>query len=368
MRKIIQLSLIPSVLVLSACGDGTSPSVEQADTATLDTIYITAVDTIGVEFGQGPDVFAFLVEVGYTPDGNIAVLDAQKTRLQIFNPQGEEMMQIGRSGQGPGEYQMPLGLAILGSGYVVSDLAGAKLVRFDSAGTFMDEITGFFPIPPVSIAGTGGESFLAQQIAIDISNDHEPQGFVKFAAFRDSSEPEVVFESYPMDMSGGSSSSDAQLHFAGGIRGESFLVEESDSLFLLAGFTGTGEEIFRVSEEWERIPLAEEELAEDQLSISLSMNSEGNTLETSREPVTDQYRSIIENVGVDSQGRIWVKMGDMDTPYFRVYSAAGEQIAVAIPDESISEKADYSISPNGLMAFDSDPDDWPKIYLLEVSE
>ncbi len=368
MRKTICLSLVSAVLVLFAfAGEQGSPA-EQAGVATQDTIYITAIDTIGSEFGEETEVFAFPVAAGYTPDGNIAVLDAQKTRLQIFNPQGEEVMQIGRSGQGPGEYQMPMGLAILGSGYVVSDLAGAKLVRFDSGGTFINEISGFFPIPPVSIAGTCGESFLAQHIAIDIGNDDGVQGFIKFAAFRDSSEPEVVFESYPMDISGGISSSDAQIHFAGGLRGEVFMVEESDSLFLLAGFSATGEEIFRISEERDRIPLTEEELAEDQLSISLVMNEEGSTLETSREPGTDQYRSIVEGVGADNQGRIWVKMGDTGTPYFRVYSPEGDQPAVAIPDETISDRADYSISPNGFMAFDSDPDDWPKLYLLGVSE
>ncbi len=368
MRKIIQLSLISAVIVLSACGDGTRPLVEQADVAVLDTIYITAVDTIGSEFGQGPDVFAFLVDGGCTPEGNIAVLDAQKTCLQIFNPQGEEVMRIGHGGQGPGEYQMPVGLAILGNGYVVCDLAGAKLVRFDSDGALIDEISGFFPIPPVQISGTEGDTFLAEHISIEINDGEETTGSTVFAAFRETSVPEFVFESYPLNISGGRSTSSASLHFAGGLNSEVFLVEESDSLFMIAGFTGTGEEIFRISEERERIPLTEEELAEDQLSVSLNISEEGTDLDTRRLPRTDIYRSVIEDVGVDGFGRIWVKMGDLGTPYFRIYSPAGRQIAIAIPDESISERADYSISPNGLMAYDSDPYDWPKIYLLGASE
>ncbi|MCD4708884.1 MAG: 6-bladed beta-propeller [Candidatus Sabulitectum sp.] len=128
MRKTICLSLVSAVLVLFACAGEQGSPAEQAGVATQDTIYITAIDTIGSEFGEETEVFAFPVAAGYTPDGNIAVLDAQKTRLQIFNPQGEEVMQIGRSGQGPGEYQMPMGLAILGSGRVQSWYALIQVV------------------------------------------------------------------------------------------------------------------------------------------------------------------------------------------------------------------------------------------------
>ncbi len=367
MKAFIWLFFLTVSLTVLSCSDEVSIAEISVDLSGVDTLYITAIDTIGVEFGQEATVFAFPVACGYTPDGNIAVLDARKITFQIFDPAGEELMLIGQSGQGPGEYQMPLALAILGDGFVVSDLAGSKMIRFNSDGSLRDEINDFGMMPPSLIAGTTGENYLALHVTVNFDAEDGPQAEMVFAAFGDSSEPEVVYESYLLDMDGGTLTAPTQ-HCAGGIDGEVILAEQSDSLFMLASFSATGEEIFRISDEWNRIPLTEEELAEDQLAFSIVMSEEGTTLDTSREPRTDEYRTIIEGVGVDDQGRIWVQMGDELETYFRIYSAHGELQAVAFPDESIADRADYSISPYGSLAYDPDPDDWPKIYLLGVSE
>ncbi len=367
MKATIRFLLLTAGMAAISCSDEISTAEISTDLPGVDTLYITAIDTIGVEFGQEASVFAFPVACGFTPDGNIAVLDARKLTFQIFDPAGEEIMLIGKSGQGPGEYQMPLALAILGDGFVVSDLAGSKMIRFNSDGSLRDEINDFGMMPPSLIAGTTGENYLALHLTVNFDAEDGPGAEMVFAAFGDSSEPEVVYESYLLNMDGGALRAPSQ-HCAGGIDGEAILVEQSDSLFMLASFSSTGEEIFRISEEWERVPLTEEELAEDQLAFSIMMSDEGTTLDTSREPRTDEYRTIIEGVGVDDQGRIWVQMGDELETYFRIYSAYGELQAVAFPDESIADRADYSISPYGSLAYDPDPDDWPKIYLLGVSE
>ncbi len=367
MKAIIWFLLLTAGLTLISCSDDISHAEISSELSGVDTLHITAIDTIGVEFGQEGSVFAFPVACGYTPDGNIAVLDARKLTLQIFDPAGEEIMLIGENGQGPGEYQMPLALAILVNGFVVSDFAGSKLIRFNSDGSLLDEINDFGMMPPSIISGTTGENYLALHLTVNFEGEDGPRAEMVFAAFGNSSEPEVVYESYILDMDGGALTAPAQ-HCAGGIDGEAILAEQSDSLFMLASFSASGQEIFRISEEWNRVPLTEEELAEDQLAFSIMMSEEGTTLDTRREPRTDEYRTIIEDVGVDDQGRIWVQMGDELETYFRVYSAHGELQAVAFPDESIADRADYSISPYGFLAFDPDPDDWPKIYLIGVSE
>ena len=368
MKLIKLLPFLVLLLTVFACGGETIPIEEAIDTTSLDTLYITATDTIGTEFGDDSSVFAFLVSCGYTPEGNIAVLDAQKNLLQIFDPSGVELMQVGRSGQGPGEYQMPLGLAITGTGYVVSDLASGKMILFDSEGLLIDEINDFGMMPPAQIFGTTGENYLAQHLLLDLEAEDGPTAEIAFVAFGDSSEPETVFESYPLDMQGGMVRAGTQIICAGGLNGEAILVEQSDSLFRLVAYSAEGDQLFQIEEQWERIPLTDEELAEDQLSISMMITEEGTSIDRSREPRTDEYRTIADGVGVDYQGRIWVLMGDTGTPYFRVYSPQGELVNLAVPDESISQRAEYVVSPYGFLAFDPDPDDWPKIYLLGVSD
>ena len=59
-------------------------------------------------------------------------------------------------------------------------------------------------------------------------------------------------------------------------------------------------------------------------------------------------------------------MGDTGETYFRIFSPAGELLHIAVPDESIPDDARFTISPEGMLAYDSDPEDWPKIYLIGV--
>ncbi len=219
MKAFIWFLLLTAGLTVLSCSDEVSTAEISADLSGVDTLYITAIDTIGVEFGQEASVFAFPVACGYTPDGNIAVLDARKVTFQIFDPAGEEIILIGESGQGPGEYQMPMALAILGDGFAVSDLAGSKMIRFNSDGSLRDEINDFGMMPPSHIAGTTGENYLAMHLTVNFDGDDGPLAEMVFAAFGDSSEPEIVYESYLLDMDGGALTAPTQ-HCAGGIDGE----------------------------------------------------------------------------------------------------------------------------------------------------
>jgi len=367
--KIAGIMATGSLMLLWGCGDTQEPCRENGNGSQFpDTITITAEDTLGKEFGEGPDVFAFIADAAFTPDGNVAVLDAGKVSLQVFTPEGEELFTAGRRGSGPGEYTMPLGLAVVRGGFVASDLAGGKLLMFDSTGAFTDEITGFFPVPPVRIKGAG-DRLLATDIFMDIREGSPPSVSMDFVAFEGGSEPAVVYESHPMQMSGGMVNSDEapDFAFAAGPGGEAVLVLVSDSLFRLACYQRDGGPLLEISEERERIPLSEEELAEEELAISLTMENGETSLDRSRQPVSATHRNIAEEVGVDAGGLLWVRMGDSGSPYFRVYTPEGELLHIAVPDGTIDPDARYSISPEGMLAYDTDPMDWPKVYLLQVN-
>lgn len=359
------------LLLFAGCGEQDTPVDQTMETVSAtepDTIVITAADTIGAEMGEGSDVFAFVVEAAYTNEGNIAVLDAGKIALSVFAPSGEELFSAGRKGSGPGEYQMPFGMAVLDGGFAVSDISGAKIIRYDHTGSYLSEITGFFPIPPVRIEGYSGMSFLAADIFMNMEGEEGPEASVDFAVYADSSAPSQIFRSYPLNMNGGmvNSSNGANLAFTAGPSGEAYMAEISDSMFVLVGFAPDGSEILSVSHEYDRIPLTQEELEEEELAISLTMVNGESALGTERNPTTDTHRNIIESIGADSNGNIWVEMGDELETYFRVYSPEGVLLHIAVPDESIQQGASFSISPQGMVAYDSDPEDWPKVYLLEM--
>jgi len=366
MRAIaVYLSVL--VAVISGCRDSSQDDdIIGTIACEPDTMVITSVDTLGNELGGTPDVFAMIVEAAYTQEGNVAVLDAGKITLQVFSADGAELLAIGRKGSGPGEYQLPLGLAVTDYGFVLSDISGGKLLRYDNYGEFIDEITGFFPIPPVRIKGAG-DRFLATDIFMDVSEGELPSISMDFVAFSEGSDPVLVYESYPMDMNSGMVNSDEapSFAFAAGPDGEAYIALLSDSMFQLSGYGPQGEHLLAIEEEWDRIPLSQEELEEEEMSISLSIENGESTLGTSRNRRTDTHRNIIEDIGVDCSGNVWVQMGDTGETYFRIYSPDGILLHIAVPDATIAEDANYSISPHGLLAYDSDPQDWPKVYLLQ---
>lgn len=78
--------------------------------------------------------------VAVAVDGTILVLDAQVPVVRAYAPDGTFLRDIGRDGNGPGEYDGPDGLAILPDGRVlVRDPGNARISVFDLDGALLEE-------------------------------------------------------------------------------------------------------------------------------------------------------------------------------------------------------------------------------------
>ncbi len=68
--------------------------------------------------------------------GNVLVLDRQLNQIVAFTPDGEWIGNLGREGEGPGEFQQPAGLLALPDGSVAAGSTfGARFERLDLEGT-----------------------------------------------------------------------------------------------------------------------------------------------------------------------------------------------------------------------------------------
>lgn len=71
----------------------------------------------------------------------IYVVDAGSARVLVFDPQGRFLREIGRKGEGPGEFSRPTGACIVpGNGLAVADFSGNRIEVFDAAGKFVRSI------------------------------------------------------------------------------------------------------------------------------------------------------------------------------------------------------------------------------------
>jgi len=368
-RMTMEKRLVPllpfALLALVSCGerqDGYSGAPEDGRQPV-----IVVTDTIGVETGDERLTFGFITGTGMTPNGDVAVLDAQKATLQVFSPEGEELLSMGGFGPGPGEFQFPMAMAVLQEGYAVSDLMGGKIVFFDENGVFQRELTGFFPTPPLDIVASTPGGVTGVSMKVEAGDDGAPSASMILASWRDSSEPSIVFHAIPVPMDGGRIMSRPEFEVSPGPGGSVFIAEKSDSLLLVLGFSPEGETVFSVTEPFERTPKSEEELAEESLSISLRIFDGESTLDRTRVRDEHPWRTVVNGIGVDSLGRVWLEMGHTGSPFFRVYQPDGLSFVTVVPEdpEGLS-RADYSITPYGAVAGEPDPLDWPKVYLLSI--
>lgn len=96
---------------------------------------------VGSATGPDHETFAEVSRVAFGPDGGLYVLDRPNGRVVVFGPDGAYRHQVGREGEGPGEFRLPTGLAVDGTGRIwVGDLLGGGLEVFDADGSHVSTI------------------------------------------------------------------------------------------------------------------------------------------------------------------------------------------------------------------------------------
>lgn len=86
--------------------------------------------------------------------GALYVLDAQEAALKVFTRAGRYLKDIGRQGQGPGEFNLPSCLALSGEKIVVADSFNNRVQILDAGGAYL----GGFQLedPPHQVLALGG--------------------------------------------------------------------------------------------------------------------------------------------------------------------------------------------------------------------
>ncbi|MDE2979575.1 MAG: 6-bladed beta-propeller [Gemmatimonadota bacterium] len=96
---------------------------------------------VGVLEGETWEMFAQVTQVAFDAAGNLFVFDelgSNEVRVLVFDPTGGFLREFGRSGEGPGEFNLPVGFAVLRDGTtVVRDLGHRAYQLFDATGQYL---------------------------------------------------------------------------------------------------------------------------------------------------------------------------------------------------------------------------------------
>lgn len=93
---------------------------------------------IGMLEGTDEYVFGFITALAVGLDGSIFVYDAQVPVIRQYDPTGRYVRDVGREGQGPGEYRRVMGMHVMHDGRLATwDPGNTRLTMFDSAGAYL---------------------------------------------------------------------------------------------------------------------------------------------------------------------------------------------------------------------------------------
>ena len=80
------------------------------------------------------------IGVAVDSEGRIFILDGEQSRIQIFDRDGKFIRSFGRKGQGPGEFQSPAGICIIG-GSSICTIDSPRLLIFGLDGNLKNSIS-----------------------------------------------------------------------------------------------------------------------------------------------------------------------------------------------------------------------------------
>lgn len=129
---------LAGVLLLVACAEGDVESGDPVDAAPLRSV----VEELRIGSVEDPDLgFTTIVGAAVDAEGRVFVLDAQERRVRVFDGDGEPLRSFGREGRGPGEFQTPTDIGVVGDTVWVADGLTGRITLFDPTGTVLATYT-----------------------------------------------------------------------------------------------------------------------------------------------------------------------------------------------------------------------------------
>ncbi len=327
-----------------------------------DTLQLVPVDTVGVSAGDDSQVFGEIGEAGCSPTGELVVLDRTTCRLIFFDQTNLCVRTMGGCGSGPGEFLSPTDFAFLSDGKLaVADWGARTVWLFDDSLRFAGSMGVFYPGSPSGIEPGRDGSIIGVGIRMEAS-EQRVSGESFLGRWNRTGEETVSYLATPIRVVPENEDQIRieynELLFAVGSDGDVFAAEASDSIYRITGFTEGGESFLEISEPWERVARTDAELSDDSLASHGGVAS------------PELFRQAVAGLAADENGQLWVRLGSVPHPMFIVYSREGDTLFFAecasLPDTMFT--LGFSCSAGGLLAWDTDPLDYPKIIRLEFAD
>lgn len=366
--------LVPSMLLLLlACGNSEDAMTEvDTDVVEQEAAMLQVVQEIGVELGDSNFVFGVIQAVDFTADGNLAVLDTQKQKVSVFTPSGEFIGSLGRAGEGPGEFLSPQDLTCFDDGRIaVTDPFSREVEFFGSDLQSIDTFSDFDARAPfvITSAGTGfageqgGFNRDAGIITTSVALWEENADTMKvFFELEDDFTPDFILTRI-MKPQAGLVSDGLNLYYS---------TPESEEYTVMVYPLDGSAEFFLSFPGYTAVTKSDEDLQKDieaydyRMQAMAAQGRGGRLASVTYEPPSEYF--AVKSLGIDAEGNLWVQRGWESNPTFDLFpQGATEPTATIIVNPEL-ELQDFTfvITPEGMAAFNANPDDYPRVLILAL--
>ncbi len=153
-------------------------------------------------------------------------------------------------------------------------------------------------------------------------------------------------------------------HMAADAEGRVFYTRSTWDEYLVRCWDQGGSPLFSFSLDIPPVEKTPEEIQMETDYARIRLASMGGTLPEGFEP--EPYHNLVESIGVDSLGNLWVQRGTEERPVFDIVSPEGEHIGTS-EFPMAGRFWEIRITPHGSLAWNLDPESGvQKVYILDL--
>ena len=361
--------------LLIACGEHPAEGPADGAGAPEESYRVVAiVDSIGVEMGDSNYVWGSIEAVTHAANGDLLALDRPACCVREYTPGGEFVRQFGRRGTGPGEFVNPLSMVRFSDGRVgIIDTGMGGLHTFLPDGEWEGLCADITNEPPLWLTATEGNGYVCTINHWEVVDDEFVVNATVARYEADGTEPTAVYweNSFPWDFQDFTAlvkGSYFARTWTSDREGHVFVAPRDSQDGTITGYTTDGERFVTIDYSLDPVAKTEQEIEEEAEFWNRRAENMGANGPFNFQP--DPYRWMVHSMGIDGEGRLWVRRGTEETPTFDVFDMSGNRLFTAsIPQISGNRGLLWEIHVDefGILGYPLDPEDgYQKLYMLEL--
>lgn len=270
--------------------------------------------SIGEAEGDENYMFTSPRDIDADSQGNIYVLDSQESTIKKYDADGNHLFNIGRLGQGPGEFENPRAMWITPQDEIfVSELSSVSLSKLDTNGKYLGEIEIERRIDDFKVLNDG--SLITGSQAVLQSGDSRPEFEYRVGRFDPSTKGFDVFYTEKQSRTARVSDGSFTLEFPNFVR---WAVSGDENIYVASGYKYEVS-IFRPNRDLssrfgldvEPIPVSGDVLKK---ANEIFDRLAGLNIDLQRERELIKTLPMFDSIHIDEEGRVWIQRYE---PYWR---------------------------------------------------